>query len=239
MTKPAPLSFSHLKGQNWPKQLSVLPKHCTLHVMQCQVIPQARLQCKQDTTVCLPLWRESDSAKLSELSHYRNFSPRLGWWDILWVKTHGFPVKIFPTKPFQWTIIIHRFPNLEPLNHWILQIQSLVLPGFRHPLRSAMVPMAPMAPMAMARLARPWAKPSVALVLLALHGASFVGRWPTWTWRRTRRQAGPGGVLPDGRLRDAYGWRDDFLAKFSKILNGWNGVHWKMWQFFFVKNLFD
>ena len=92
---------SHLKGQNWPKQLSVLPKHCTLHVMQCQVIPQARLQCKQDTTVCLPLWRESDSAKLSELSHYRNFSPRLGWWDILWVKTHGFPVKIFPTKPIQ------------------------------------------------------------------------------------------------------------------------------------------
>ena len=79
-------------------------------------------------------------------------------------------------------------------------------PGISTSFRSAMAP-----------LARPWA-PSVALVLLALQGASFVGPWPAWTRRRTRRLgAGPGGVLPDGRLRDAYGWRDDIF----------------FWQFFF------
>eukprot|EP00435_Cladocopium_sp_Y103_P030973 s1943_g7.t2 len=49
-------------------------------------------------------------------------------------------------------------------------------------------------------------RPVVALVLLSLafHGAPFVGRWPG-TRPPTRRNAGPGGVLPDGRLRDAYG----------------------------------
>ena len=39
------------------------------------------------------------------------FIHRIGWWEILqespiylMVKTHGFPVKIFPTKPIHWFI---------------------------------------------------------------------------------------------------------------------------------------
>ena len=60
-------------------------------------------------SLCISTHSRNQRSQLTK-THSRNH--RIGWWENLqesptnlMVKTHGFPVKIFPTKPIQWSTI--------------------------------------------------------------------------------------------------------------------------------------